>query len=60
MDPHELKERLFLKEREKKGRLQQEERGGEGGGKKINCRTFSIIKFEHKIQRDAKQSGPHR
>lgn len=56
MDPHELKERLFLKEREKKGRLQQEE----GGGKKINCRTFSIIKFEPKIQRDAKQSGPHR
>lgn len=28
MDPHELKERLFLKEREKKGRLQQEEGGG--------------------------------
>lgn len=56
MDPHELKERLFLKEREKKGRLQQEE----GGGQKINCRTFSIIKFEPKIQRDAKQSGPHR
>lgn len=27
MDPHELKERLFLKEREKKGRLQQEEGG---------------------------------
>lgn len=46
MDPHELKERLFLKEREKKGRLQQEE----GGGKKSTAGHFPSLNLNQKFR----------
>lgn len=48
MDPHELKERLFLKEREKKGRLQQEER--EGGKKKSTAGHFPSLNLNQKFR----------
>lgn len=47
MDPHELKERLFLKEREKKGRLQQE---GGGGGKKSTAGHFPSLNLNQKFR----------
>lgn len=46
MDPHELKERLFLKEGEKKGRLQQEE----GGAKKSTAGHFPSLNLNQKFR----------
>lgn len=50
MDPHELKERLFLKEREKKGRLQQEEREMGGGAKKSTAGHFPSLNLNQKFR----------